>query len=79
MVLPYVDIENSSCILGCYPIHKDTFHHFAQSVHYYHYIDAVFSLKITADGEINYEIDRNMNPFFIRYWQWLENTVVFIF
>ena len=50
MVLPDVNIECSSRILGCYPVHGDKFHHFVQSVHRYHYINAVFSPKVTVNG-----------------------------
>ena len=79
MIFPNVNIKNPSCIFGCYPVHKDTFNHLVQTVYHYHYIRAIFSLKVTADVEINYEIDWNMNPLFIRYGQRFQNTVMFIF
>ena len=68
MVFPNVDIKSPRSIFSCYPVHKYAFDHFAQSVHYYHYIDAISPPKVTVDGKINYKIDRNMDPFFIRYW-----------
>ena len=67
MVLLNVNKKCSCSVFSCYPVHKDIFHHFAQSVHYYHYIDAGSSPKVTADGKINYEIDRNVRPSLIWY------------
>ena len=58
MVFLNVNIKKSGCVFGSYLVHKDTFDHFVQTVHHYHYIDEIISPKVTADGKIDYKIDR---------------------